>query len=469
MAQIAKALLRNNGILIVCSFVFLLLGTRIAGYSAFEQYQKTFEKLIPVTEDIVDSIYNDNDFFKNNSFAKSNASAKKDTNITNKTAVHVTNLHINMLKTDDLRLLSYFPYLQQIEIENAEYLSANDIKWLNQSPVTSIHLIFKANTIKNLKATLPDFSLLTDKNATVALQGSLTDELAKYRFFLLIEKYRPNLFCEWLPYDTYEKIDKEIDIILSSPIGINTYSSAEERIMKIALATTQAIDYDPEVESYLEKYNTQEEPESVKELADLYNKYPLSSSLLSSRRLGVCVNYSYIFAAACFKLGIIAWDVTGEWFDEYTIGTPEGGIPHSWNVVVINNKEIPIDVDAINRSVKMKYNEYKFYLEKYLDGVANGEYDDAIMQKFIDGFFVKYAEKIENYYLTTTFPQFSIDELSAQRNVIYYNQSGRLSLYKVDYDKMIFAYLCCGVLPAGLCIILIWGEMKRNKKGVICG
>ena len=460
-----KRLLRTGNIFIVCSFVFLLIGAAAAVFDAYAQYQKTVEYLIPVTEDVINSIYDDNEFFQGMNRGNDPVFSSRDRNITNKTAEHVKTLHVDMLKTDDLRLLSCFSALQQIEITNAEYLSASDIKWLNQSSVTSIHLIFKAKTIKNLQATLPDFSLLTEKKATVALNGSLTDELAKYRFFLMIEKYRPNLFCEWLPYDTYEQIDREIDAILSSPIGIDIYSSEEERIIKIALATTQAIDYDPEVRSYLNTYCMQEEPESIKELSDFYNKYPLSSSLLNSRRLGVCVNYSYIFAAVCFKLEIITWDVTGYWFDENTVGSPEDGIPHSWNVVMINDKEVPIDVDAINGFVKMQSNEYRSNLEEYLTGAAKGEYDETIMQKFINDFLVEYAEKIDNYYLMTEFPQFSADRISAERNVTYYNRSGRLTVYTVDYYKEIVVYLLCGVIPAGLCIVLWVRNKKRNVKG----
>ena len=285
-----------------------------------------------------------------------------------------------------------------------------------------------------------------------------TDELYLYHLFLMTDGFRQNISCPWFNEDRYLAINEKIDEILASPVRIDHYRSLEERVIKIALAVCQYLTYDPEVSEEVEKDRSERDADIVRRIGD-YEEKPLTMSLTGDfAGKGTCVSFSYIFAAACMKLGIDAYEVSGFGSDK------EDG--HSWNHVRINGEDVPIDVTAINNSVSEERNIYHDYLEKYVKKAAQEEYDDEIMDKFYDVIIVNYPKKIAEVYDTTTNRVFLFlprDEYLPKRQTsTYYNNSGNLLFYEVNYRNAYVLFLISGILPASICVV-IFVFMKAKK------
>lgn len=447
-----------NALLLCTAFAFLLIGAGLAVNNVLAQYHSTEKTLIPVTEDIRESIYKENDHFKDLPYLDGDFLSYTDFNISDKTAEHVTKLTVNMQRTDSLAALINLPSLKTIDIYNAELLSPGDIQWLDVSSAETIRCWFNGFTFTDLHASFPDFGFLKHKKASIMTTSQPTDELYLYHLFLMTDGFRQNISCPWFNEDRYVAINEKIDEILASPVRIDHYRSLEERVIKIALAVCQYLTYDPEVSAEVEKERSERDADIVRRIGD-YEEKPLTMSLTGKYAgKGTCVSFSYIFAAACMKLGIDAYEVSGFGSDK------EDG--HSWNHVRINGEDVPIDVTAINNSVSEERNIYHDYLEKYVEKAAQEEYDDEIMDKFYDVIIVNYPKKIAEVYDTTTNRVFLFlprDEyLPKQQTSTYYNNSGNLLFYEVNYRNAYVLFLISGILPASICVV-IFVFMKAKK------
>ncbi len=232
--------------------------------------------------------------------------------------------------------------------------------------------------------------------------------------------------------------------------------------MKIALAVCQFLEYDPELDEMLDKDPREWDKDLIQRL-NRYDKQPLTQSLIGTMKgKGTCVSYSYIFAAACMKLGIDAYEVSG-------YSNPEKDLHHSWNHVRINGEEVPIDLLAIDNSVAEKWNVYHNYLAKYEEKASRGEFDDEIMDTFCETVFVKYVKTIEEQYETVEnrvdlfLPK---DEYLTKQKVTYYNNAGNLHFYEVNYNKALFVYVLYGILPAVICLMILIVSKKDATKGL---
>ena len=451
-----------NALLLCIAFVFLLIGAGLAVNNVLAQYHSTEKTLIPVTEDIRESIYKENKYFKDLPYLDGDFLSYTDFKISDKTAEHVTKLSVNMQRTDSLSMLNNLPLLQTIDIYNAEYLSPGDIQWLDVSSVETIRCWFNSFTFTDLHASFPDFSLLKHKKASIMTNSQLADELYLYHFFLMTDGFRQNISCPWFNEETFLAIDEKIDEILASPLGIDHYRSPKERIIKIVLAVCQYLEYDPDVAMETKKDRSEWNPDIAKRISD-YDKHPLTTSLIGDLAgKGTCVSFSYAFAAACMKMGIDAYEVSGYGSSKDTL--------HSWNRVRINDEDIPIDPTAIYNSVSDEWNIYHDYLEEYEEKAARGIYEDDIMDTFCDVILVNYPKKMEKDYDTTMnrvllfLPRKGY--LAARRVPMYYNSSGNLHIYNVNYEDALVSYALYGILPAAVCIVIYVLSKKKTIKGV---
>ena len=447
-----------NALLLCAVLVFLLIGAGFSVNNVLTQYHSTEKTLIPVTEDIRASIYKENDYFKDLPYLDGDFLSYTDFNISDKTAEHVTKLTVDMQRTDGLAPLCNLPSLQMIDIYNAELLSPGDIQWLDASSVETIRCWFNGLTFTDLHASFPDFSFLKHKKASIMTTSQPTDELYLYHFFLMTDGFRQNISCPWFDEETFHAIDEKIDEILASPVRIDHYRSQEERVIKIALAVCQYLTYDPEVSAEVEKDRSEWNPIISKRIR-AYDKNPLTMSLTGDRTgEGTCVSFSYIFAAACMKLGIDAYEVSG-------FGSSKDN-GHSWNHVRINGEDIPIDPTAIYNSVSEERNIYHDYLEKYEEKAAQNEYDDEIMDEFIEVILVNYPKKIEENYDTNTNRVYiflpEVVYLSRQQ-ATYYNNSGNLHFYEVNYEDALVVYALYGILPAAICFAIFVFSKKKQR------
>ena len=105
-----------NALLLCTAFAFLLIGAGLAVNNVLAQYHSTEKTLIPVTEDIRESIYKENDYFKDLPYLDGDFLSYTDFNISDKTAEHVTKLTVDMQRTDSLAPLCNLPSLQTIDI-----------------------------------------------------------------------------------------------------------------------------------------------------------------------------------------------------------------------------------------------------------------------------------------------------------------------------------------------------------------
>lgn len=447
-----------NALLLCTAFVFLLIGEGLAVNNVLAQYHSSEKTLIPVTEDIRESIYKENDYFKNLPYSEGDFLSHTDFNISDKTAERVTKLTINMQRTDSLAALINLPSLKTIDIYNAELLSPGDIQWLDASSVETIRCWFNGFTFTDLHASFPDFSFMKHKKASIMTTSQPTDELYLYHFFLMTDGFRQNISCPWFNEETFLVIDEKIDEILDSPVRIDHYRSLEERIIKTALAVCQYLTYDPEVSAEIEKEINERDADIVGRIGD-YEEKPLTMSLTGKYAgKGTCVSFSYIFAAACMKLGIDAYEVSGFGTDK------EDG--HSWNHVRINGEDVPIDLVAIYNSVSDERNTYHRYLEEYEEMAEEGEYNDAFMDELYNAILVKYTKKIEEQYDTNTSRVFLFlprdAYLPERQTSTYYNNSGNLHFYEVNYRNAYVLFVISGILPASVCVV-IYVFMKAKK------
>lgn len=459
MKQNAKSNSKFLNVLLLCiAFVFLLIGACLAVNNVLTQYHSTEKTLIPVTEDIRASIYKENEYFKDLPYLDGDFLSHTDFNISDKTAGNITKLTVDMQRTDNLAPLCNLPSLQTIDIYNAELLSPSDIQWLDASSVETIKCWFNGFTFTDLHASFPDFSLLKHKKAKIMTTSQPKDELYLYHFFLMTDGFRQNINCPWFNEKTFLAINKKIDEILDSPVRIDHYRSLEERVIKIALAVCQYLTYDPEVSAEVEKERSERDADIVRRIGD-YEEKPLTMSLTGKYAgKGTCVSFSYIFAAACMKLGIDAYEVSGFGTDK------EDG--HSWNHVRINGEDVPIDLVAIYNSVSNERNTYHHYLKEYEEKAQQGEYDDSFMDELYNAIFVKYTKKIEEQYDTNTSRVFLFlprdAYLPERQTSTYYNNSGNLHFYEVNYRNAYVLFVISGILPASVCVV-IYVFMKAKK------
>ena len=463
MKQEKKLIDNHLCIVAIClAFAFLLIGACAAVQNAFNQYHKTARVLIPVTEDIRESIYQENAAFQEMQKDDAAIGNYQDLNINSLTVAEIERLSVDMLKTDNLQILSSFPNLTQLTIKNAEYLSKDDLEWLHQSGIQRISLEVDINTIRNVNTTLPDFSILTDVHGSIRTNVTIDDELELYRFYLLTKAYRKNIVCASLDYKSFDAIDEKIDHILA-PFKISDNDSAEVRVIKTALAVCEAIDYDPEVDEYYRTHDFDENDPTIDDLVHFYNQKPLSNTLFHENGYGVCINFSFLFAAAGVKVGLQAYDMHG-WANQDREGS------HAWNVVRINGQEVPIDLTYLDNRVKGQYSSYHRQLKQYLENIKNGDSVEDNTKTFYDLIFVKLAKEIKDDYMTMRSDcrlEFS-DITPIERHIQYYNTSNSSGLYEIRYDDVRNSFLVCGFLPASACLIIYlifkWKRFSSFKK-----
>ena len=160
--------------------IFIKLGSVFCGVSLFSgaiasaiQYKLSEETLIPITDNVRNSIYQeeDNVYFKNLDSTTKN------------------NIDYNITDNNNIKFISNFTNLNKIKIANAQMLSDMDVITLCNLPnLTDIELYIDINDmIKNSKL-LPDLNYLKSKNISINSQKYLNRSSLSLTAYLDLEK-----------------------------------------------------------------------------------------------------------------------------------------------------------------------------------------------------------------------------------------------------------------------------------------
>ncbi len=336
--------------------------------------------MVKVSEEEMDSIYNNSVLLLKNS---PNKNAKEDYNITLQTLTQVTNLRIDMDKIEDLSFLKNYPNLEYLTLFNAQNLTREDIKYINQNPFHTLCLGF---SIPKLLYAEKQIELGTIHKEIIMDKPHL-DEMEGVMFLNCFDRLPP-YFYEDAIISQQQKIDEKIGKI----IGDMHMENLDDwgKLVTIMDYITAHIRYDEQVKAKIYRGYYGMDSKSL-----YYNEHPLSSVLNENGQIeveGICVNYASLMTVLCKKVHLPVYKISG--FSNLGYGG------HAWNLIALDSKNAYIDLtnddnDEIFHTYLTNYLLSKDILEKenYREKL------EELVFKDIDDFEIEFTpdERIEYF------------------------------------------------------------------------
>lgn len=387
--------------------------------SSVLMYLKNVEKVVSVSEDVRHSIYYDNDCLDTKNYHKYKVedlgnglegtvidydAPKIDEFITEETLKEVKYLKIDLAENEDLTIIKNIPNLNVLLIENASLLTTEDIDVLNESSIGSIILSFSINDIA--KININNTILKKLENNKIILDVLPTNELEKQMVFTLLNNLPDNFEGEFVDYEKCKKYDERIDELISE-IDFSEAKNESDKAMKVLEKVLTFIKYDEDIIAYFDEHIFLEEGSDAYNKISDYNDYLLSSVLESDKdeTNGVCANYTALFTAMCYKLGIESYYISGS--------LAESEVGHAWNLIKVDNEYKYIDITGLDGS----YFNSKWY-EMYLLG-GNKSYPKEFYWELVKG--NVYLELDNNAFIPTDDIDRIKKVLEKNPEIIYYN------------------------------------------------
>ncbi|MDE6284947.1 MAG: hypothetical protein K2M17_04305 [Bacilli bacterium] len=344
-------------------------------------------EVVEVTEDVRDSIYKE---FPSR-YPINASSSLKDRFITDGTLSKVEKMYVDLSKTVDLSFLSYCNNLQSLYITHAEMLTPDILLELSSYTDIAIILQFDCEAIQKQNSPSLDLSILKDLNVCLTSNSSL--EVKNY----ILYKFLRGIDESWVAFgncDLFKAIDKKLDSLLQQ-IDFSGVTCQEDIIYKLLFFMDDYISYDEKISSVREEDYGQEEKSLIHE----YNAHDLSFILGNNEKtvLGICCNYSSLFSALCYKMGVISYHITGD-----KEGSDYG---HAWNLTLIDGNWRYVDVTFLDSLDKIAPFRFKWELLNDLN------------QSFAETDWGSLSEDDETNERMRSYQYQALQDLSEERNV----------------------------------------------------
>ena len=326
----------KNGILKTKVAPLAVAASLLSGSLSFFAMDKASKaEYIPVSNDIRASIYLDNPKFSKR-YGFFDPRSNVDNNINDKSLKKVEIIRLDLDQKQDLSFLEYCTNIKVLDIDDAQYLSSNEEKVIDDLELKELNLRpseYQIN-VEGLKTDI-DLSDVNCDNINVSFDWSDGSELKNYILYLWAKKILKDKDFKMEDKSKYEEIDQEIENIIKKNKKKKGITD-EDTLVNVILGTCEYFTYDPEVSQALEDDTVEKYEKRNKN----YNKKDLSSTLFERDGNGLCINITSIFSAIAYKMGLEAYCIDGVMKDE------EYG--HALNIVNIDDDWKYVDNTAIN-------------------------------------------------------------------------------------------------------------------------
>lgn len=329
---------------------------------------------------------------------------------------YTKSLKIDMDNIDNISFINEYKYLDSIEINNAQYLSIEDINILNSSNISTYYLFFDKNYVINNISNKYDFSNF-NINSNYILQfndiegNDEVDSVILCNYITNYELYNTNI-------SYYKYLDDNINNLMSN-IELSNYNGNFYDFIKFMDIVSDYLEYDPQVEeSTISDY---------KKIHN-YNKYSLSTVLFDNNK-ALCTNYADLLTILSIKNDISVKTMKGYYQGE----------GHSWNMVNIDGKDYYIDLTKVD---------------------LNSNLSNIIKTYLLDPNEVNYNNIINSILIDINDSNYSLDK---NIKVSKYNFFGS----KNDQYPSILIYMIVGYLVAYVMTNLVYYEDNNKKKLVL--
>ena len=315
--------------LVVLGIETTILVSLFPGLVSLGEYMNIYNFSTSGSEKLYNSWYNPDHEIKDEKYFE----------ITGENLAEKKNIAIDAIMNQDLSFLEEAYELKNLVVYNAQDLTDYEIEIIANSRCENVRLSF--GTFEDVMRVSPcniDLSPLSGKNISIFLDHNEDIELYDFYVLSMLTDYREDWFKTKVDFKKYDMINEKLDAVVTE-LEEDGFSSLRDRDKYILIAdkVSQIIEYDPDVSEECRNNGSDIKDEKVKEKVLNYNKFLLSTTLLSNEEQahGVCSNFAALTAAICNRLGLKCFYATGS--------------SHAWVVAELENEFYVIDMTAMDK------------------------------------------------------------------------------------------------------------------------
>ncbi len=356
-------------------------------------------------------------------------------------------VEIHMQNVDNLDFINKCPNLKDIYINEAEFLTEDDIDKINNSNIKKVVLSFNTDNIKKIRENKFDVSRFDKEVVINNCFFSYKEDLDQLTFYNYLTNFNDNMFADKQNLLLIKKMDNYLNNVIVN-YKINEVNDDKEKIIRIADYICSNLHYDEEISDSIKSYEKTLEVNdkasyNYSEKTTNYNNHSISSVIYQSEeeKNGVCINYASLFDILCYKVGVKSRLVDGIETD-LKIG-------HAWNVVYLDEEKDYVDLTFYDNNYKSNL------LNKYCDTKDEFCYDLINL-----GLFKNPTTDHVNFNLFT-----DLDELDKpeEKKYIYSFNENLDGFYMVNDDLNTKGFLIT-FIAGGIIGININKKKKKIKK-----
>lgn len=268
---------------------------------------------------------------------------------------------------NDYSFVKNIPLIKGVHIDNAEFLTDDDINEINNSNIKNVYLYFNLENVEHNRYNKFDISRF---NKNVIITNNTTNRIFSEHdnlvFLYYLKGYTYNNFKYKDYYNYYHDLQENLtNLMLSNQLDKN-FENDEDYYKKVADYVASKINYDRKVatnvhrnDDIIDKLNIKDKDtqniltiafmtKNVKKISEFYNIYSISPVIKEGKENnGVCINYASLFDIICYENNYNVRLLTGD--------------NHAWNEIYINNEPIYVDATAYDHMLNNNYENPAFY------------------------------------------------------------------------------------------------------------